>query len=74
MVGELERLRQQLAASRGAAGIVGASRAMEEILRLIDRVGPTDSTVLILGESGTGKELIAEAIHESSNRAAQARS
>jgi transcriptional regulator with GAF, ATPase, and Fis domain len=41
---------------------------MEEVVRLIDRVGPTDSTVLILGESGTGKELIAESIHEHSAR------
>ena len=41
---------------------------MQEVLHLVDRVGPTDSTVLILGESGTGKELVAEAIHENSNR------
>jgi two-component system, NtrC family, response regulator AtoC len=68
MVGELEQLRHQLAAASRRGRIVGTSRALEEILRLIDRVGPTDSTVLILGESGTGKELIAEAIHENSNR------
>jgi two-component system, NtrC family, response regulator AtoC len=68
MVGELEQLRHQLAAASRRGRIVGSSRALEEILRLIDRVGPTDSTVLILGESGTGKELIAEAIHENSNR------
>jgi two-component system response regulator AtoC len=66
---ELERLRAQLAASRRRGRLIGSSRAMEEILRLIDRVGPTDSTVLILGESGTGKELIAEAVHECSTRA-----
>ena len=65
---ELERLNEQLAAGRRRGRLVGASRAMEEVMRLIDRVGPTDSTVLILGESGTGKELIAEAIHEQSNR------
>jgi two-component system response regulator AtoC len=69
MVGELEQLRHQLATASRRGRIVGSSRALEEILRLIDRVGPTDSTVLILGESGTGKELIAEAIHENSNRA-----
>ena len=68
MVGELEQLRHQLQAASRRGRIVGSSRALEEILRLIDRVGPTDSTVLILGESGTGKELIAEAIHESSTR------
>jgi two-component system, NtrC family, response regulator AtoC len=71
MVGELEELRHQLKAASRRGRIVGSSRALEEILRLIDRVGPTDSTVLILGESGTGKELIAEAIHENSNRRAK---
>jgi two-component system response regulator AtoC len=68
LVGELDRLREQLSLARRRGRIVGSSRAIEEIFRLIDRVGPTDSTVLILGESGTGKELIAEAVHESSNR------
>jgi DNA-binding NtrC family response regulator len=55
-----------------SVGIVTASPAMEEVLRLVDRVAPTDSSVLVLGESGTGKELIARAIHERSPRAAQA--
>jgi two-component system, NtrC family, response regulator AtoC len=68
MLAELEQLREQVAASTRRGRIVGSSRPLEEILRLIDRVGPTDSTVLVLGESGTGKELIAEAIHENSNR------
>jgi len=68
LTGEVERLREQLATNGRRGRIVGSSRAMGEVLRLIDRVGPTDSTVLILGESGTGKELIAEAIHENSNR------
>jgi two-component system response regulator AtoC len=68
MAGELEQLRHQLATASRRGRIVGSSRALEEILRLVDRVGPTDSTVLILGESGTGKELVAEAIHENSNR------
>ena len=65
LIGEVERLRERLASAGRRGRLLGSSRAMQEVLRLIDRVGPTDSTVLILGESGTGKELIAEAIHES---------
>ena len=65
---ELDRLSAQLASGRRRGRLLGSSRAMEEVFTLIDRVGPTDSTVLILGESGTGKELIAEAIHEQSTR------
>ncbi|NIS62566.1 MAG: hypothetical protein GTO13_18235, partial [Proteobacteria bacterium] len=44
------------------------SRQMLEIFEIIDRVAPTDKTVLIQGESGTGKELIAKAIHSRSLR------
>jgi two-component system response regulator AtoC len=68
LIAEVERLRQQIASSGRRGRIVGSSRSMQEVLHLVDRVGPTDSTVLVLGESGTGKELIAEAIHENSNR------
>lgn len=49
-------------------GIVGKSSRMREVLRLIQKVAPTDSTVLIMGESGTGKELVARAIHQNSLR------
>jgi formate hydrogenlyase transcriptional activator len=52
----------------GFSGIVGQSRALRDVLRLIDRVAPSDSTVLLLGETGTGKELIARAIHDRSRR------
>jgi formate hydrogenlyase transcriptional activator len=48
--------------------IIGASRALQEVLELVRTVGPTDSTALIEGETGTGKELIARAIHEHSTR------
>ena len=48
--------------------IVGESRALREILKQVETVAPTDSTVLILGETGTGKELVARAIHSLSGR------
>src|SRR5262249_27411683 len=48
--------------------IVGSSAALESVLAEVERVGPTDSTVLVLGETGTGKELIARAIHNISPR------
>jgi formate hydrogenlyase transcriptional activator len=49
--------------------IVGNSAALQRVLGLVRLVGPTGATVLIQGETGTGKELIAEAIHECSDRA-----
>ena len=51
------------------AGILTRSARMQEVLHIIERVAPTDSSVLVLGESGTGKELVARAIHERSARA-----
>jgi formate hydrogenlyase transcriptional activator len=52
----------------GFKGIVGQSRALREVLDLVEMVAPSDSTVLLLGETGTGKELIARAIHDRSRR------
>ncbi len=48
--------------------IVGASKEMQEILKMIGKIAPKDTTVLLEGESGTGKEVIADAIHRHSNR------
>lgn len=56
-------------AERRFEQIVGNSPALESVLANVERVAPTDSTVLILGETGTGKELIARAIHQLSSRA-----
>jgi DNA-binding NtrC family response regulator len=48
--------------------LLGRSTAMQEVFRLIERVGPTEASVLLTGESGSGKELAARAIHECSSR------
>ncbi|MDQ3819714.1 MAG: sigma-54 dependent transcriptional regulator, partial [Acidobacteriota bacterium] len=64
-----QRLRQQLARQSQMPEIVSVSDAMREAIRLVERVAPSDASVLITGESGTGKELIAHAIHRLSNRA-----
>jgi formate hydrogenlyase transcriptional activator len=48
--------------------IIGKSPELQHTLRLISRVAPTNSTVLVLGETGTGKELVARAIHDNSSR------
>src|ERR1700757_5251853 len=53
---------------RGFEQIIGHSPALESALAEVQRVAPTDSTVLVLGETGTGKELIAHAIHNLSAR------
>ena len=49
-------------------GMIGRSKAMRKIYRLIETIAPTDAAVLVLGETGTGKELAARAIHECSSR------
>jgi formate hydrogenlyase transcriptional activator len=51
--------------------IIGSSPALEAALAEVERVAPTDSTVLVLGETGTGKELVARAVHNLSPRAAR---
>ena len=67
---ELRALRRSMEAGTGPQKILAKSPAMEEVFRVIERVAPTDATVLILGESGTGKGLVARAIHDASPRSA----
>ena len=55
-------------AERRFEEIVGRSASLDVALAEVERVAPTDSTVLVLGETGTGKELIARAIHNLSGR------
>lgn len=60
---------QRQLASRRPGPLIGQSRAMAELQRMIEAVAPTEATVLIQGESGTGKEMVAQAIHQCSLRA-----
>jgi DNA-binding NtrC family response regulator len=65
-----QRLRAQLARQQNATPeIIAESAAMREAIRLVQRVAPSEASVLITGESGTGKELIAQALHRLSKRA-----
>src|SRR5499433_203798 len=66
---ENENLRAQVRERFGLAGLIASSAEMAQVLGLVERVAPTDATVLIGGESGTGKELIAKALHHASKRA-----
>ena len=52
----------------GDGEILGKSKAIQNVLQLIDKVAPLDTRVLIMGENGTGKELVARAIHKKSER------
>ena len=65
-------LREEIDRSSMYETIVGSSESLRKVLSQVDKVAPTDSTVLILGETGTGKELIASAIHKRSKRSAKA--
>ena len=65
---EVEHLRAQVANGHVFPHIVGQSKPLQALLRLVDLVAGSDATVLLQGESGTGKELIARAIHDHSAR------
>ncbi|MCG5535430.1 sigma-54-dependent transcriptional regulator [Ectothiorhodospira mobilis] len=70
---QLEKENAQLQSEMGEVypvdGMVGEAPAMREVCRMVEKVSPTDITVLIRGESGTGKELVARAIHKKGPRA-----
>ena len=65
-------LREEIDRSSMFEEIVGSSKPMSQLLKKVEKVAPSDSTVLILGETGTGKELIARALHRRSRRASRA--
>ena len=65
-------LREEIDRTSMSEEIVGSSRPLRRVLAQVDKVAPTDSTVLIFGETGTGKELIARSIHKRSKRAERA--
>ena len=65
---ENRSLRQELRERYAFHNIIGRSRPMQEVFRMIEKVAPSESTVIIYGESGTGKELVARALHAHSRR------
>ena len=72
LAAENSRLRRELVADGQFGRLLGASPAMRHVFEMAERVAGTDATVLILGESGTGKDLLAQEIHERSQRAGDA--
>lgn len=71
MTVELTALRSEVAQRFSIAGMVGRSRAIEEVIALVKRVAPSHATVLVSGPSGSGKELVARALHGESRRRAR---
>ncbi|MCB0527033.1 MAG: sigma-54-dependent Fis family transcriptional regulator [Lewinellaceae bacterium] len=67
LVNTTQILRKQVKSSKGV-NMIGESAPILEIKRMLEKVAPTDSRVLITGQNGTGKELVARWIHEKSNR------
>ena len=64
----IARLSEELGSAYGFGRIIGRSRPMREMMAVLEKVAPSDSTILLQGENGTGKELIARAIHYDSPR------
>jgi formate hydrogenlyase transcriptional activator len=72
MRNETFALREEIDRTSMSEEIVGSSRPLRRVLAQVEKVAPTDSTVLIFGETGTGKELIARSIHKRSKRSQRA--
>ncbi|MEM6792432.1 MAG: sigma-54 dependent transcriptional regulator [Acidobacteriota bacterium] len=77
-VGRTRELKNEISSLRGElrqlgrfGSMVGTSKAMQRLYDLLEKVAPTDATVLVVGESGTGKELAAETVHRLSRRRRQ---
>ncbi len=71
---ELEQQNEQLreaTARTPLSGLIATDAGMQKVCRMIEKVAPTDVSVLILGESGTGKELLARAVHDLSGRSGE---
>ena len=68
LAGEKGYLEEEIKTQYNFAEIVGQSNALRQVLKQVETVAPTDSTVLLIGDTGTGKELIARAIHNLSSR------
>ena len=69
MLNKYRAVKHQLERREGESKLIGESKTMQTVKSRIEKVAPTNSTVLILGETGTGKELVARALHDQSLRA-----
>jgi two-component system NtrC family response regulator len=69
LINKYRALKRYVERLEGKSQLVGSTPGMERVRKLIAKVAPTNSTVLILGETGTGKELVARAVHDQSLRA-----
>lgn len=68
LTNQVQALERQLNRVEGETKMVGNHRSMQRVRALIEKVAPTNSTVLVLGETGTGKELVARSVHDNSGR------
>lgn len=65
---QLKALQHRVRRAEGDSQLIGNHSTMQNVKRLVERVAPTDSSVLIRGETGSGKELVAKAVHQHSHR------